>query len=454
MKIVVVGAGEVGYNVSRDLSSEGHDVTVIEINEERAAKAESELDIRVVRGNGSRPSVLERAGIFMGCDVDILIACSSRDEVNIMASWIAKRAGVSRVISRARGMEFTDSDMWAQEFGIDVMSTPERSVAKQIEELLQVHSAVHTTEVFGGKAGIYAFRIAPDSPLRDVLLSSLKGKYPELKSIMVYIERGRSGFVPSGDTVLKEGDLVYVVSFKEQVWQLEELFQCVKSRRLKRVIIVGGGKIGARLASILEERFKDLEIKLIDRNREKCERLSAELQRTVVLVGDGADEELLKYEGIEDADGFVSTTKSDEANILIGVVGKALGARKSIAVVRRELFNRLEDYLTVDALVNPNEALASTIMRYVRYPSGASAFSIIDKIGAEMIEVTIPDGSKSVERKLADVGLPKGTLVALLLRDEELIVPSGDTIMHSGDRVIIFSNSKTLPKAISILGVK
>lgn len=454
MKIVVVGAGEVGYNVSRDLSSEGHDVTVIDLDEERASKAESELDVSVVRGNGSRPSVLEKAGIYKGCDTDILVACSSRDEVNIMACWIAKRFGVSRVISRARGMEYTDSDTWAREFGIDVMSTPERSVAKQIEELLQVHSAVHTAEIFGGKAGIYAFRVASESPLKGIPLSELREKYPDLKSIMVFIERDNNGFVPSGDTVPQEGDLIYVVSFREQVWNLEELFQCKKSRRLKRVLIVGGGKIGARLAKILEDRFRNLEIKLIDLDKEKCEKLSSELERTVVLVGDGADEELLKYEGIEDADGFVTTTTSDEGNILMGVIGKALGARKSIAVVRRDIFNRLEDYITVDAMVNPNEALASVIMRYIRYPSGASSLSIIDKIGAEVVEVTIPDDSSVVGKTIMNIGLPKGALLALLARGNELVVPYGNTELKGGDRVIIFSNSKILPRAVDMLGVR
>ena len=454
MKIVVVGAGEVGYNVSRDLSSEGHDVTVVEQDDERASKTEGELDVSVVRGNGSRPSVLEKAGVYPGCNTDILVACSNRDEVNIMACWIAKRSGVSRVISRARGMEFTDSDTWAKEFGIDVMSTPERSVAKQIEELLQVHSAVHTSEIFGGKAGIYAFRVAPESPLKAIPLHQLREKYPGLKSIMVFIERNSDGFVPSGETILEEGDLIYVVSFREQVWQLEELFQCRKSRSLKRVIIVGGGKIGTRLAKILEDRFRNLEIKLIDRDREKCERLSGELERTIVLAGDGADDELLKYEGIEDADGFVTTTTSDEANILMGVIGKALGARKSIAVVRRDIYNRLDDYITVDALVNPNEALASIIMRYIRYPSGAASLSIIDKIGAEMVEVAIPGESVVVGKRIMDIGLPRGALLALISRNNELIVPYGETIIQGGDKVIIFSNSKILPRAVDILGVK
>lgn len=454
MKIVIIGAGEVGFNVSSDLSSDGHDVSLVEIDEERASKAENELDVRVIRGNGSRPAVLEKAGIYPGCDTDILVACADRDEVNIMACWIAKKCGVSRVISRARGMEFTDSPTWARELGIDVMSSPERSVARQIDELLQVHSAIHTAELFEGKAGIYAFRVAPESPLAGTPLHQLRLKYPDLKTIMVYVEKNGQGFVPTGNTVLETDDLVYNVCFRDDIWYLEELFQLKKSQPLKRVIIVGGGKIGARLAMLLESRFRNLEIKLIDRDRSKCEKLASELSRTVVLCSDGTDEELLKYEGIEDCDGFVTTTTSDELNILMGIIGKALGARKTIAVVRRIMYSRLNDYFAVDSLVNPNEALASVIMRHIRYPSGAGTLSIIDKIGAETLEVVVEDKSPVSGKKLRDIGLPPGVLIALISRGGELHVPFGDTQIIPGDRILLFASSKILPKAVEILGVQ
>lgn len=454
MKVVVIGAGEVGYTVSRDLSSEGHDVSLVELDEERASKAENELDVRVIRGNGSRPLILEKAGIYPGCDTDILVSCSDRDEVNIMACWIAKRYGVTRVISRARGMEFTDSPTWAKELGIDVMSSPERSVARQIEELLQVHSAINTAELFGGQAGIYTFRVAPGSPLAGIPLFQLREKYPDLKSIMVYVEQNGQGFVPSGKTILQENDMVYNVCFREDIWYLEELFQISKSRPLKRVIIVGGGKIGSRLAMLLESRFKNLQIKLIDQDRAKCEKLTTELERTVVLCSDGTDEELLKYEGIEDCDGFVTTTKSDELNILMGIIGKALGARKTIAVVRRSMYSRLNDYFAVDSMVNPNEALASVIMRYIRYPSGAGTLAIIEKIGAETLEVVIDDNSPVKGKKIRDLGLPPGALIALISSERGLLVPFGDTEMLSGDKVLLFASAKILPKAVEILGVQ
>jgi len=453
LKIVIVGAGEVGYNVSRDLSEEGHDITIVELDETRVEKVNNELDVRVVKGNGSRPPVLEKAGIFKGCSVDILVAATEKDEVNIMACWIAKRAGVPRVISRARGMEFTDSPTWARELGIDVMSSPERSEARQIEELLQVRPAIHTFERCEGQAVLYAFKVGEGSPLVDLPLKNARVKYPDLKSIFVFVERDKKGFIPNGDAILREGDLVYIVSLREHIWQLEGLFQRSRSRSLKRVFIVGGGKIGSRLAMLLEKRFRNLAIKLIDRDREKCEKLALELERTIVFCSDGTDEDLLRYEGIEDCDGFVTTTTSDEANILMGVIAKAMGARKSIAVVRRKIYNNLSEYLAVDALVNPNEALASVIMKHILYPYRTGALSVIDKIGAETLEVEIPSNSPVLGKKIKNIGLPKGVLLALIARGDDVIVPFGNSFLKENDRVLLFAFSRLLPRAVEILKV-
>lgn len=454
MRIVIIGAGEVGFSVASSLSEEGHDITIVENNEERAAKAENELDVMVVRGNGSRPPVLERAGIFPGCDTDLLIACSNYDEVNIMACWIARRAGVKRVISRARGMEYTDSPTWAKQLGIDVMISPERSVAREIEEFLSISSAVHTAEFFGGKVGVYAFRVSESSPLMGSSLRDLRRIYPKIKALVVFVERQGKGFVPSGEDGLEAGDLCFTVTSKSQAQDLEELFTSQKSPELKRVIIVGGGKIGYQVARRLEIRFPKLDIRLIDQDRDKCEKLSRELDRVIVIHGDGMDEELLRYEGIDEADGFVTTTANDEHNLLIGVVGKALGAKKSVAVVRRELLMRLIDYMAVDAMVNPNQALATMIMRQVRYPYGTGALSIIDKIDAEVLELTLPQESPVSGKRIMDLGLPKGILIALVSRDGDMFVPWGDSVLMENDEVLIFAAEELMPRAVEILGVE
>jgi trk system potassium uptake protein TrkA len=451
MKVVLIGAGEVGYEVARTLSREGVDVTVIEGNEDRAERVDAELDVQVVRGNGARPQLLEQAGVVAGCDVDVLVACTNRDEANILACQIARHCGIKQIIARARGLEFTDSPTWAKEFGIDVMISPERSVARQIIELLSVSSAVHTAELLDGKAAIYAFRVARKSPLIGIDLKEFRSRYKDAASLVVYIERdGAEDIIPRGDTVLQENDLCYLVTYNGQSWRLEELFQRHMKSLVKRVIVVGGGKIGFQLASRLLSAYPYASIRLIDIDHAKCRRLAGELERVEVLCGDGADVNLLKEEGIEEADGFVCVTDHDEVNLLCCVIAKSLGARKTVAVVRRKSYAGIQDRLGVDAIVDPNEALASVILRYIRFPSSITALSLISKINAEMIEIIVGGKSETAERRLMDLTLPRGVLVALVERDRKVFVPDGSSKILVGDRVVLFTTSEQAAQAVEL----
>jgi trk system potassium uptake protein TrkA len=451
MKIVIVGGGEVGFSIAATLSEEGHDVNLVEQEEERAAKAEDELNVRVVRGNGARPQVLYDAGVREGCDVDFLVACTDRDEANILSCWIGRHAGVKHVVARAKGLEFTDSSAWAQDLGIDMMISPERSVAREILELLSVNTAIHTAELLGGRAAIYAFRVAEGSPLNGLSLKEMRVKNTGLVAIVVYVERpDEDDIVPDGETVLKENDLCYVVSYREQAWKLEKLFQRHFSPPLKRVFIVGGGKLGFQVAQRLETNYKNVEIRLIDHGRDRCERLATELGRTLVLNGDGADEVLLREEGIDGADGYVCATESDEVNLVYGTIAKSLGAQKCIAVVRRRLYLDMPGRMPIDAVVDPNEALAGVILRYIRYPGNSKALSIIAKIDAEMLEVVLPENHALEGRALSELGIPKGILVALVGRDKKVFVPDGTTRLKTGDHVILFASTAQMPTAAEI----
>ena len=453
MKIVIVGAGEVGFSIAATLAAEGHDVNIVEQDEARATKAEEELDARVVRGNGARPQVLYDAGVREGCDVDFLVACTDRDEANILSCWIAKHAGVKRVVARARGLEFTDSPTWAKDLGIDMMISPERSVAREILELLSVSTAVHTAELLGGRAAIYAFRIAENSPLDGLSLKEIRLRYPDLIAIVVYVERpDADDIVPNGDTVLKKEDLCYVVAYREQVWKLEKLFQLHYTRPLKRVFIVGGGKLGFQVAERLEKEYRGTEIRLIDHDCEQCEKLATELGRTLVLNGDGADEVLLIEEGIAAADGYVCATESDEVNMVYCAIAKSLGAHKCIAVVRRRLYLDMPDRMPLDSVVDPNEALASVILRYIRYPGRSKALSIIERIDAEMLEIVLPEKHALEGVPLAELRLPKGVLVALVGRNREVFVPGGATRLQAGDHVILFASTPQMRAAAELFG--
>ncbi|MCL1941150.1 MAG: Trk system potassium transporter TrkA [Synergistaceae bacterium] len=450
MKIAIVGGGEVGYEVARTLSVDDMDITVVDVDEERVLKVQKELDVRVVCGNGARPQILKEAGIYPGSDVDVLIACSGRDEVNILACQIARHCGVPHVITRAHGMEFTDSNEWAKDFGINVMISPERSVAREIQELLTVSSAVSADELLMGRGAIYAFYVAENSPLVGLSLRKVRELHPDLIAIVVYIQReDEPDTVPNGETVLRANDLCYVVTYKAQIWRLEELFQKKKSRPLKRVIICGGGKIGFQLAYRLKLNDPSMEIKLIDKDRAKCERLAKELSGVLVLCGDGADKKLLKNEGIDDVDGYVCATDSDEVNMLHCVVAKALGARKSIAVVGRKAYEDIWDRLDLDAIVDPNTALASVILRYVRYHSGIKSLSILGKIEAEMIEVAVSENSAVANRQLKDLSLPKGAIVALIERDK-VFVPNGYSELLPGDNVVLFVENEISQKTANL----
>ena len=453
MNIVIVGAGEVGRNVARTLSSEGHNIYLVENDEAQAQSAKEELDVEVITGNGARPNVLAQAGVVPSGDTDILIACTNRDEVNMLACWIAHSAGVPNVISRARNLEFTDSADWGKKLGINVMISPERSIAREVISLLEVSSAIHAAELLDGRAAIYTLKIAENSPLVNMALKDIRGKFPDLMAVFVHVEHGDgiSG-VPNGFTVLRAGDTCYVVTYKQSAELLQQIFQPnpEKYLSLRKLFIVGGGKLGTQIAQAVKRDFGNVSLRLIEKDIAKCERLSEELGEALVLNCDGIDRKVLGEEGIEDADGYVCATDSDELNLIYSAMAKSMGAKKTIAIVKRKDYQELTRLMPVDAIVDPNEALASLILRVVHYPPHTRAFSIIERINAEMLEVVMPENNELIGKTLAQIKLKKGVVVALLGRGEKVLLPTGATQLLAGDHVILFALTEMMPEAAKL----
>ena len=453
MRIVIVGAGEVGYSVARNLSADGHDIVIVEEDEERAAQAEETLDVMVVNGNGARPSVLAKAGITgKRSDVMMLIACTNRDEVNLMACWIAKRSGVPHVIARAVGLEFTDNESWANDLGIDMLVSPERSVAKDIEELLEVRAALHTTEIAGGRAGIYLFRVAQDSPLCGLPLYEIRKRNPKMIMLVVWVKSGEDSFVPKASYALQPGDLCYTMCYRSQILEIERLFQPAKSKRLKRVFIIGAGKIGHQTAERLLAHIRGIDLRIVDEDRAKCEKFAGELPRAMILCGNGADAEFLRSEGITDADGCVAATEHDETNLMLAVLAKTLGVSKSIAVVRNHNYLGMTNHIPVDAIVNRNQTLADVITRSVRYPGTSNVLTVLEEISAEAVETTVASGSAADGKKLMELTMPEGSLIGLLDRGGEMLIPTGQTELRGGDKIIIFGTAASMEAALAIFG--
>jgi trk system potassium uptake protein TrkA len=453
VKIVIVGAGNVGYSLAQTLSTAGHDIVVIESREEYAHQLENELDVQVVFGNGSRPSVLAEAGVTEKSSVDFLIACSNRDEVNIMACWQAKHLGVKRVISRAMSVEYTDTPEWAQALHIDEILSPERSVARELEEMIWVNSAVHTTEFLSGQAGSYAFRVTDDSIIKGKSLASLASEFPDFSAVFIFVERDGTGFTPSGDWVAEKGDLCYLITFRRKSKEIEKLFTSQNTKRIRRIMIAGGGKSGMAVTRRLLKKHPGVEIKIIDPDYATCQQIAIEFPDIIVLHGDALDDKLLTHEGISSMDGFIGATGSDERNLILASLANTLQSKKSIAIVRRSSLSRLAVNLPVDAVVNPNESLASVILRYVRYPESAGSLSLIDRINSEILEVVVPEGCPITGKPIHSLNLPKGLIFAMIKRRGEILLPRGNTEIHEGDILLIFSSQESMEKITDLMGI-
>lgn len=449
MRVVIVGAGEVGYHTARWLARENVDVAVIDNNEEKIKKMQETLDIHAVLGEGSNPEVLESAGAK---GAEMIVAVTNIDEVNMISCLLAGvQFGVPTKIARIRNRAYTrnPSLLLKEHLGIDFSITPEVEVANKIIQLLKIPAASDLIEFAEGKVQLIGLKIDEGSPVRNIKLKDLSMSTKEEPHLVVAILRNERVLIPSGDDKIMVGDRIFVMA---RTGEYSHLFQTLGKplEKVKNVMIMGGGRIGLSVAQRLEKT--DLNVKLIEINEDRCKTLSEELDNTVVLHGDASDVSLLKEENIMKTDVFLAVSDDEEDNMLISLLAKRLGAKKVVSLVNRSEYIPIASSIGIDSAISPRITTAGAILRFIRKGKVLSV-STLKEDEAEAMEVQALPTSAIVNKPIRKIKFPKNALIGAVVRDDKVIIPGGDDIILPDDKVVIFTLSGSIKKVEKALAV-
>lgn len=441
MKVAVVGAGETGFHIAQSLSNEGHSVAVIDTQEETLEHVRNSLDVLAILGDGSSHRILEEAGVKGS---DFFAGVTNNDRVNIIAALLAKTYEVPRAVVRISDPQQLDNPVLLKERGLYTVY-PEKVVADKIAQLIEVPFA-SLSEIFAeGRVQMLKLEVKKGAVLEGKRLSELE----RLSSwILVALSRGGKLTIPRGDTLIQAGDYVIGLGIKEALKELEELVGSSEPRT-KRVIILGGGRIGYYLLKELSGR--GISLRLVETSPQRSLELARELTNVLVFKGDGTSAEVLKEAGIEDADYFVALTRDDEINILASLCAKNLGCKKVVILSRKMDYTPIVQRVGIDVAISPPLAAASEIMRYTRGERVLS-LSLLEEGKGEILEVLVKETSGIAGKALRDTPFPEGALIAAVVRDRKIIIPRGDTIIAPNDRVIVFMLPQAVKKVERLFG--
>lgn len=437
MKIIIVGAGQVGGTLAENLVGEKNEITVIDANAETLRELQDRLDLKVVTGVGSYPDVLRQAGAE---DADMLIAVTNSDESNMMACQVAHSLfNTPSKIARVRSEEyllFQDDLFKPTDIPIDHVIAPEQLVTKAIKRLIDYPGALQVVEFAGGNASLVAVKAYYGGLLVGHALSALKEHMPNVETRVAAIYRRGRPIRPLGTTIIEADDEVFFIAATKHIRAVMSELQKLESS-YKRIMIAGGGLIGAGLAKRLEHKHN---VKLIEYNQERARYLAAHLDKTIVFSGDASDAELLTEENVEQVDAFIAVTNDDEANIMSAMLAKRMGAKKTMVLIQRSAYVDLVQGGEIDIAVSPQQATISALLTHVRRGDIVNVYSL-RRGAAEAIEA-IAHGdkgtSKVVGREIRDIKLPPGTTIGAIVRDDEVIIAHSDTVIEANDHVILF----------------
>jgi len=449
LNVVIIGAGEVGYHLARRLAGENKQVTLIDNNPVAVRRVAETIDAQAIRGSGSNPDLLKSAGIQ---SAEMLLAVTDSDEVNLTACLAADLLSPNtRKVARIRAAEFVPFHPALQEQTphISRVINPEIEVVKTIERLMSVPGAVDVGEFAEGQFTFIGVRLTAQAGLTGVKLSDISAVIEDAPPLIAAIVRRETLIVPNGNDRLEENDLIYFISKNDS--HAKTLAALNKQAHpVKRVMIIGGGRTGLRLAKTLEEN--GITVKIIESNPDRAITLAELLNHSVVLNGDGADQSLLLDENIESTDALVALTGDEETNIIVAILAKRFGVPQNIVKVNKFNYFPLMSTIGIDQVVSPRLSAVNSILQHIRQGKVLSAVSLQNE-AAEVLEAEALETSEVVGRPLKNIDFPKGALLIGILHDGRAIIPSGDSVVYPGDHVVIFAQKEVVSGVEKLLTV-
>ncbi|MEO1640351.1 MAG: Trk system potassium transporter TrkA [Pseudomonadota bacterium] len=453
MKVIICGAGQVGWQIARHLSGESNDVTVVDNNPELVRRATDTLDVQGIAGNASFPAILDRAGAR---DADMVIAATYSDEVNMVTCQVAHSVfAVQRKIARLRAQDYLDpqySDLYRRDhLPIDVVISPEKEVAEAALQRLAAPAAFDTESFLEGRGQLLGITIDEDCPVINTPLRQLTDLFSTLRAVVVGIRREGTLFAPNPGDQIFPGDDCYVFTETSDMPRTLEVFGKTQSKQ-ERIVIIGGGNVGLGVAQALEARTERVRVKVIEKNRVCAERAADALERTIVLNGDGLEAALLEEANITSADAVLAVTDDDKTNLLASVRAKEMGCPMAISLINDPTLVPLLGPLEIDAYISPRATTVSSILRHIRHGRVRGVYSIGDA-EAEVIEAQVLGTSPIAGQKVKDVDFPEGTLIGGIMKQGKVYRPTGDMRVEEGDVIAIFAMTPDVPEVERLLQV-
>lgn len=448
MRVIIIGAGEVGYHIAKKLSDESQEVVLIDQDPAKIRRISENLDVQAFLGSGTSPQTLRAAGVQ---EAELLAAATDSDEVNLIACLLARSLNPHMVkVARVKNPEYLgEASLFSRDLlGVDLIINTNAMMVDTILGLMEVPGASEVIDFVGGEVKLVSFLITAESPLAGKRLTDLKAYEGNL--LVGAIVRGHKILIPSGRDIIQPMDLVYLVMKRAEVNPTLDRLD-IPTRPLKNVLIVGAGETGMAVAKALDRRR--MNVKIIDQDGEKCKKLATVLDRAIVIRGDGADRDLLREENAGDMDLLIALTGDEESNVLISLLAKELGTRRTITRVSKLSYMHIVSAIGLDTVINPRMAAVRAILQYIRRGRIISVAPLREE-AAEAIEAEALETSDIVNTPLSQVPFPPGAILGAIVRGDEIIIPSGDTIIRPRDRLIIFALQQVSKKIEELLTVK